>query len=49
VTAKAYHQPSQSASPRAYGKTTGSTKLGSLFFTLPTRELTGQQVISSEG
>jgi hypothetical protein len=28
---------------------TGSIKLGSLFFTLPTRVLTGQQVISSEG
>jgi hypothetical protein len=28
---------------------TGSIKLGSLFLTLPTRVLTGQQIISSEG
>ena len=27
----------------------GSTRLGSLFLTLPTRALTGQQIISSEG
>jgi hypothetical protein len=30
-------------------RTTGSIKLGSLFLTLPTRLLTGQQVISSTG
>src|SRR5215472_8038469 len=28
---------------------TGSTRLGSLFLTLPTRALTGQQVIASDG
>jgi hypothetical protein len=28
---------------------TGSMRLGSLFLTLPTRALTGQQIISSEG
>jgi len=27
----------------------GSTRLGSLFLTLPTRELTGQHVIFSDG
>jgi hypothetical protein len=27
----------------------GSVRLGSLFLTLPTRALTGQQIISSEG
>jgi hypothetical protein len=30
-------------------KTTGSTKLESLFLSLPTRGLTGQAIISSEG
>jgi hypothetical protein len=30
-------------------RTTGSIKVGSLFFTFPTRVLTGQQVISSAG
>jgi hypothetical protein len=28
---------------------TGSISEGSLFFTLPTRALTGQQIMSSEG
>jgi hypothetical protein len=32
-----------------YGKATGSTKLGSLFFTLPTRGLTGHAIMPSEG
>jgi mono/diheme cytochrome c family protein len=35
--------------PGGYCKTTGSTRLGSLFFTLPTRALTGQQVSPAEG
>jgi hypothetical protein len=30
-------------------RTTGSIRLGSLFFTLPTRAFTGQQAISSAG
>jgi hypothetical protein len=32
-----------------YRSVIGSIKLGSLFLTLPTRGLTGQQIISSEG
>jgi hypothetical protein len=44
-----YHPPPQSAAPLAHGKLIDATKPGSLFFTLPTRALTGQQVMSSEG
>jgi hypothetical protein len=33
----------------AYAAAIGSIRLGSLFLTLPTRTLTGQQVIASEG
>jgi hypothetical protein len=39
----------QSAAPLTHGKFIGSTKPGSLFLTLPTRALTVQQIISSEG
>jgi hypothetical protein len=49
VTAEPYHRPPQSAFPRAYGKATGSAKLGSLFLTLPTRTLTGHAIMLSEG
>jgi hypothetical protein len=42
--------PAAAIRPRiAYGKTIGSTSLGSLFFTSPTRGLTSQQIMSSEG
>jgi hypothetical protein len=34
---------------RAYGNTIGSISVGSLFLTFPTRALTGQQIMSSEG
>jgi hypothetical protein len=33
----------------AYAAATGSIRLGSLFLTLPTRALTGQPIISSDG
>jgi hypothetical protein len=33
----------------AHGKTIGSIRLGSLFFTLPTRWLTGHAIMPSEG
>ena len=39
----------QPAAPLAHGRLIGSTKLGSLFFTFPTRALTGQQILSLEG
>jgi hypothetical protein len=32
-----------------YAGTTGSIRLESLFLTLPTRGLTGQQIMASEG
>jgi len=32
-----------------HGRLSGSSRPGSLFFTLPTRVLTGQQIIPSEG
>ena len=35
--------------PRVHGKLIGSTRLGSLFLTLPTRGLTGQQIMPSDG
>jgi hypothetical protein len=38
----------QSAAPYAHGELIGSTKPGSLFFTLPTRWLTGQEVMQSD-
>ena len=44
-----YHAPPQSAVRPAHGKLIGSTKPGSLFFTLPTLALTGPQIMSSEG
>jgi hypothetical protein len=34
---------------RAITQSIGSTKLGSLFLTLPTRGLTGQHIMPSEG
>ena len=44
-----YHAPPQSTAPNGYGRTIGLTKPGSLFFTLPTRGLTGQQTMPSVG
>ena len=44
-----YHAPPQSTAPNGYARTIGLTKPGSLFFTLPTRGLTGQQTMPSEG
>jgi hypothetical protein len=35
--------------PRDYAAAIGSIRLGSLFLTLPTRVLTGQEIMSSEG
>jgi hypothetical protein len=35
--------------PGGYAAATGSMRLESLFLTLPTRALTGQQIMSSEG
>jgi hypothetical protein len=49
ATNAAYHPTPQSAAPLAHGKLIGSTKPGSLFFTFPTRVLTGQHIMSSEG
>jgi hypothetical protein len=46
---RAYHRPPRSASPRDHGKPIGSIKLGSLFLTPPTRGLTGQHIMPSEG
>jgi hypothetical protein len=34
---------------RTFAAANGSIRLGSLFLTLPTRALTGQQIMSSEG
>ena len=36
-------------SPGVYAAATGSTRLESLFLTLPTRGLTGQHVVSFDG
>lgn len=44
-----YHRRRQPASRLAHGKTIGSISDGSLFLTLPTRELTGQQTMFSAG
>jgi hypothetical protein len=44
-----YHAPPQSTAPNGYARTIGLSKPGSLFFTLPTRGLTGQQTMPSEG
>jgi hypothetical protein len=38
-----------SGKPGVYDAAPGSMRLESLFLTLPTRALTGQQIISSEG
>jgi hypothetical protein len=35
--------------PGVYATATGSMRLESLFLTLPTRALTGQQIMASEG
>src|SRR5580704_5929681 len=46
------HYPSSPRAdrPRAYpAPASGSIRLGSVFLTLPTRALTGQQIISSDG
>src|SRR6516162_11834173 len=48
VTCKAYNR-SRRPAPVAHCSRIGSIRLGSLFLTLPTRVLTGQQIISSEG
>jgi hypothetical protein len=37
------------AAPGGHGKLIGSTKPGSLFLTLPTRGLTGQHTMPSDG
>jgi hypothetical protein len=43
------HAPRAADGPTGQAAAIGSIKLGSLFLTLPTRALTGQQIISSEG
>jgi hypothetical protein len=43
------HAPRGADGSACHAAATGSINLGSLFLTLPTRALTGQPIISSEG